>query len=60
MTRTVRDNDQKENGYRSILITDPITFYPRTKQVSWPSRFIGSTREKNETAEDIWTRILQV
>ena len=60
MTRTVRDDDPNKMDINHIISLFRLHFIPeRCKFHSRPD-FFGKTKEKHETAEDVWTRILQV
>ena len=59
MTRTVRDNNPNEMDINQLYSLFRIHIIPERNK--FHSRdFFGITREKHETAEDVWTRVLQV
>ena len=60
MTRTVRDNDPNRMDINQLYSLFRLHFIPERNKFHSRADFFGTTREKNETAEDVWTRILQV
>ena len=60
MTRTVRDNDPNKMDINQLYSLFRLHFIPERKKFHSRADFFGITREKHETAEDVWTRILQV
>ena len=60
MTRTVRDNDPNRIGINQLYSLFRLHFIPERNKFHSRADFFGITREKHETAEDIWTRILKV
>ena len=59
MTKTVRDNDPNKMNINQLYIIFRIHFIPERNKFHSRADFFGITRETNETAEDVWTRILQ-
>ena len=59
MTKTVRDNDQNKMNINQLYILFRLHFIPERNIFHSRADFFGITREPNETAEDVWTRILQ-
>ena len=59
MTKTVRDNDPNKMNINQLYILFRIHFIPERNKFHSRADFFGITRETNETAEDVWTRILQ-
>ena len=53
MTKTLRDNDPNKMNINQLYILFRLHFIPER------NKFHRITREPNETAEDVWTRILQ-
>ena len=60
MTRTVRDNDPNKLDINQLNSLFPLHFILERNKFHSRADFFGITREKHETAEDVWTRILQV
>ena len=60
MTRTVRDNDPNRMDIYQLNSLLQIHSIPERNKFHSTADFSGITREKHETAEDVWTRILQV
>ena len=60
MTRTVRDNDPNKMDINQLYSLFRLHFIPERNKFHSRADFFGITREKHETAEDVWTRILQV
>ena len=60
MTRTVRDNDPNRMDINQIYSLFRLHFIPEGNKFHSRADFFGITREKHETAEDVWTRILKV
>ena len=60
MTRTVRDNDPNRMDINQIYPLFSLHFIPERKNFHSRADFFGIRREKIETAEDVWTRNLQV
>ena len=59
MTRSARDKIQTRWN-KPIIFTIQTTFYAERNKFHSRADFFGIAREKNETAEDVWTRILRV
>ena len=59
MTKTVRDNDPNKMNINQLCILFRLHFIPERNKFHSRADFFGITREPNETAEDVWTRILQ-
>ena len=59
MTRTVRDNDPNRMDINQLYSLFRLHFIPKRNKFDCRADFFG-VREKQETAEDMWTRILQV
>ena len=59
MIRTVRQRSKKMdiNQFYSLI---RLHFIPERNKFHCRAEFFGASREKHETAEDVWTRILQV
>ena len=60
MTTTVRDNDPNKIDINQLYLLFRLHFIPERNKFHSRADFFGITREKHETAEDVWTRILQV
>ena len=60
MTRTVRDNDPNRMDINQIFSLFRLHFIPERYKFHKRADFFGITREKHETAENVWTRILKV
>ena len=60
MTRTVRDNDPNRMDINQLYSLFRLHFIPERNKFHSRADFSGITREKYESAEDVWTRILQV
>ena len=60
MTRTVRDNDPNKMNINQLYSLFRLHFIPERNKFHSRADVFGITREKHETAEDVWTRILQV
>ena len=60
MTRTVRDNDPNRMDINQLYSLFRFHFIPERNKFHSRADFFGITREKHESAEDVWTRILQV
>ena len=59
MTKTVRDNDPNKMNINQLYALFRLHFIPERNKFHSRADFFGITREPNETAEDVWTRILQ-
>ena len=59
MTKTVRDNDPNKMKINQLYTLFRLHFIPERNKVHSRADFFGITREPNESAEDVWTRILQ-
>ena len=59
MTRTVRDNDPNRIDFNQLYSLFELHFIPECNKFHSRADFFGITREKSETAEDVWTRILE-
>ena len=59
MTKTVRDNDPNKMNINQLYTLFRLHFIPERNKFHSRADFFGITREPNETAEDVWTRILQ-
>ena len=59
MTKTVRDNDPNKMNINQRYSLFRLHFIPERNKFHSRDDFFGITREPNETAEDVWTRILQ-
>ena len=60
MTRTVRDNDPNRMDIKQLYSLFRLHFILERNKFHSRADFFGITREKHESAEDVWTRILQV
>ena len=60
MTRTVRDNDPNRMDINQLYSIFRLHFRPERNKIHSRADFFGITREKHQSAEDVWTRILQV
>ena len=60
MTRTVRDNDPNKLKIEQLYSPFRLHFIPERNKFHSRADFFGISREKSETAEDVWTRFLQV
>ena len=60
LTRTVRDNDPNKVDINQLYSLFRLHFIPERNKFHSRADFFGITREKHETAVDVWTRILQV
>ena len=59
MTKTVRDNDPNKMNINQLYTLFRLHFIPERNKFHSRADFFGIVREPNETAEDVWTRILQ-
>ena len=59
MTKTVRDNDPNKMNINQLYSLFRLHFIPERNKFHSRADFFGIVREPNETAEDVWTRILQ-
>ena len=59
MTKTVRDNDPNKMNFIQLYALFRLHFIPERNKFHSRADFFGRTREPNETAEDVWTRILK-
>ena len=59
MTKTVRDNDPNKMNINQLYALFRLHFIPERNKFHSRADFFGITREPNEMAEDVWTRILQ-
>ena len=59
MTKTVRDNDPNKMNINQLYSLFRLHFIPERNKFHSRADFFGITREPIETAEDVWTRILQ-
>ena len=59
MTKTVRDTDPHMMSINQLYALFRLHFIPERNKFHSRADFFGITREPNETAEDVWTRILQ-
>ena len=60
MTRTVRENDPNKMDPNHLYSLFRLHFIPERNKFHSRADFFGISREKSETAENVWTRILQV
>ena len=60
MTRTIRDNDPNRMDINQLYSLFRLHFIPERNKFHSRADFFGITREKHESVEDVWTRILQV
>ena len=60
MTRTVQDNDPNRMDINQLYSLFRLHFFPERNKFHSRAVFFGIPREKSETDEDVWTRILQV
>ena len=60
ITRTFRDNDPNRMDNNQLNSLFRLHIIPEGSKFHSRANFFGITREKSETAEDVWTRILQV
>ena len=60
ITRTVRDNDSNKMYSNQLYSLLQLHFTREPNKFYSGADFFGITLEGNETAEDVWTRILQV
>ena len=60
MTRTVRDIDPNRMDINQLYSLLRLHFIPERNKFHSRADLFGITREKHETAEDVWTRILKV
>ena len=60
MTRTVGDNDPNRMDINQLYSLFRLHFIPERNKFHSRADFFGITTEKHESAEDVWTRILQV
>ena len=60
MTRPVRDNEPNRMDIIPLYSLFLLHFIPERNKFHSRADFFGITREKHETAEDVWTRILKV
>ena len=59
MAKTVRDNDPNKMNIIQLYALFRLHFIPERNNFHSRADFFGITREPNESAEDVWTRILQ-
>ena len=59
MTKTVRDNDPNKMNINQLYAFFRLHFIPAGNKFHSLADFFGKTRERNESAEDVVTRILQ-
>ena len=59
MTKIVRDNDPNKMNINQLYALFRLQFIPKRNKLHSRADFFGITREPNESAEDVWTRILQ-
>ena len=59
MTKTIGDNDPNKMIINQLYALFRLHFIPERTKFHSRADFFGITREPNETAEDVWTRILQ-
>ena len=59
MTKSVGDNDPNKVNINQLYALFRLDFIPKRKKFHSRADFFGITREPNQTAEDVWTRILQ-
>ena len=59
MTKTVRDNDPNRMNINQLYALFRLHFIPERNKFHSRADLFGIVREPNETAEDVWTRILQ-
>ena len=59
MTKTVRDNDPNKISINQLFSLFRLHFIPERNKFHSRADFFNITRESNETAEDVWKRILQ-
>ena len=59
MTKTVRDNHPNKTNINQLYSLFQLHFIPEKNKFHSQADFFGTVREPNETAEDVWTRILQ-
>ena len=59
MTKTVRDNDPNRTNTNQLHSLFRLHLLPERNKFHSRADFFGIVREPNETAEDVWTRILQ-
>ena len=60
MTGTVRDNDPNRMDKNQLYSLFRLHFIPERNKFHSRADFFGIRREKHESSEDVWTRILQV
>ena len=60
MTRTVKDNDPNKMDINQLYSLFRLHVIPERNKFHSRPDFFGITIEKHESAEDVWTRILQV
>ena len=58
--RTVRDNDPSKMDINQLYTLFRLHFVPERNKFHSRADFFAITREKHNSAEDVWTRILQV
>ena len=59
MRKTVRDNDPNKTNINQLYSLLRLHFVPERNKLHSRADLFGITREPRETAEDVWTRILQ-
>ena len=59
MTKTMRDNDPNKININQLYSLFRLHFIPEKNTFHSRADFFGIIRETNETAEDVWTRILR-
>ena len=58
MTKTVRDSDPNKMNINQLYALFRLHFIPKRNKFHSRADFFGITREPNETAGNVWTRIL--
>ena len=59
MTKTLGDNDPNKMNINLLYALFRLHFIPERNKFHSRADFFGITRKPNETAEDVWTTILQ-
>ena len=59
MTKTIRDNDPNKMNFNQLYAIFRLHFIPDRNKFHSRADFFGITKAPNETADDVWTKILQ-
>ena len=59
MTKTIRDNDPNKMNFNQLYALFRLHFIPERNKFHSRADFFGIPKAPNETADDVWTKILQ-